>query len=414
MTPGASTLATGEGAQFEPACLSCHDTNGASRLTGTGSQTPDSPFTGSGTPRPISATNWATSGHDDGGMTCVGDGTNGCHGSGHGSEQDKLLAPAVGTLLTLQEFCFTCHNGTVAATNVELEFTNLDDLTNLPNNLPIESGSGALVDNYHDLGIVSCGDCHSPHVDNPNSATTPAMGDPDTGIPVAYYQSTGSYNEDGKTFNYYDTLTDLDPVNPEGSAGGFTEPDYIQFCLACHDGTTPNDAAGNPIQMTDQMLNIADTYGGIGNTTQDVHGGAAASGQGSSTNRGGMKIPWVTAADDALNYDPSAAYAALNCTTCHGAHGTGSIFNLRTEIWVAGVKMSVGGVGNMPIPDRVSADPSVYTLPSLQPRRNDPIGQYDHYWGAWCSFCHKMDGGHQNVDELDKCTSGHMHGGGAF
>ena len=40
--------------------------------------------------------------------------------------------------------------------------------------------------------------------------------------------------------------------------------------------------------------------------------------------------------------------------------------------------------------------------------------QEDHYWGAWCSFCHKMDGGHPAKVEIDSCTNGHMHGGGAF
>ena len=241
------------------------------------------------------------------------------------------------------------------------------------------------------------------------SASPPVLGDPDTGVPVAAYNRLGSYNEDGKTFNYYSATTDLDPVNPEGSAGGFTEPDYIQFCLACHDGTTPPG-----VTMTANMINIADAYSPVGAGSTDVHGIGVPSGSGSSTNRGGMKEPWVTAADAANDWDPTGPYAALNCNTCHGAHGTGNIFNLRTSITVAGVQMSVGGVGNMPVPARIT-DPTVYTLPPMNGRNVDEINgfQEDHYWGVWCTFCHKMDG-HQGKAEEDSCTSGHMHGGGAF
>jgi len=127
-----------------------------------------------------------------------------------------------------------------------------------------------------------------------------------------------------------------------------------------------------------------------------------------------MKMPWVTGANNALNYDPGASYAALNCTTCHGAHGSGNIFNLKTSITVAGVQMQIGGVGNMPVPARIS-DPTVYTLPPMDGRNvNEATGvQTDHYWGAWCSFCHKMDG-HPGKVEADSCTGGHMHNGGAF
>jgi hypothetical protein len=112
--------------------------------------------------------------------------------------------------------------------------------------------------------------------------------------------------------------------------------------------------------------------------------------------------------------DSNPAYAALNCTTCHGAHGTGSIFNLRESINVGGVQMTVGGwVG-----DTIGEDPNnpgsprvgqtTYTLP-LVTRDNK---QSDHYWGAWCSFCHQMESHGQAEDNA--CRSGHMHGAGAF
>ena len=146
-------------------------------------------------------------------------------------------------------------------------------------------------------------------------------------------------------------------------------------------------------------------------------GSGGAAGQDGSTNKGGMKVPWVTSAAAAIDNDPSGDYSSMNCNTCHGAHGTGNIFNLRTSITVAGVQMSVGGVGaNAGIWDPArNPDPTVYTLPPINGRNVDPVNgfQNTHYWGAWCTFCHKMDG-HPGKTEPDSCTNGHMHGGGAF
>ena len=63
-------------------------------------------------------------------------------------------------------------------------------------------------------------------------------------------------------------------------------------------------------------------------------------------------------------------------------------------------------------------DPTVYILPPLVGGGNKSVDlvngvQTDHYWGAWCSFCHKMNG-HPSKAETDSCTNGHMHGNGAF
>ena len=72
---------------------------------------------------------------------------------------------------------------------------------------------------------------------------------------------------------------------------------------------------------------------------------------------------------------------------------------------MAGQTLTVGGVGNLN--EAQYNGSTTYTLPE--------IGgvQTDHYWGAWCTFCHKMDG-HPGKVEVDACTGGHMHGGGAF
>jgi hypothetical protein len=79
---------------------------------------------------------------------------------------------------------------------------------------------------------------------------------------------------------------------------------------------------------------------------------------------------------------------------------------------VAGTVMSVGGDGNMNDPSY--AGDTTYTLPLMDGTViNDSTGvQTDHYWGAWCSFCHKMES--HGVSEEDSCTGAHMHGQGSF
>lgn len=165
--------------------------------------------------------------------------------------------------------------------------------------------------------------------------------------------------------------------------------------------------------MTANMIDVAAAYTGTNGESLDQHGLGLGGADGSS-NKGGMKKPWVDNTGDASNWDPSGGYAALNCSVCHGSHGTGNIFNLRTSITVAGVEMEIGGSGNMPVPARIT-DPKIYTLPPMDGRNVDTETglQDDHYWGAWCSFCHKMDA-HPGKVEADSCTNGHMHGGGAF
>jgi hypothetical protein len=422
-TQAASTLASGEGEAFAPACLSCHDSDGATRLAGGVDQTPLSPFTGSAAPPVIDATAWGSASHNrptsgnptgthgPNPVSCLGDGTNGCHGSGHGSEQNSLLAPAAGPTVSATEFCYTCHDSDgPSSINIQAQFNTATDFQ-------VTSASGALINQRHDItaadqaysgGVVTCRDCHSPHVNNDANP----VADPDTGTVLNVYSPSNSYTEDGYNFPY-DSGGDLNPANPQGCAETAgctptTEPDYIQFCLTCHDGTTPPG-----VTMSTNLLNLADIYAGVNGETPDQHGTDIGS-TGSTTSKGGLKMPWVNATDNAVNNDPTAGYAALNCTTCHGAHGTGNIFNLKTSITVAGAQMQIGGVGNMPVPARIS-DPTVYTLPPMDGRNvNEATGvQTDHYWGAWCSFCHKMDA-HPGKVEADSCTGGHMHGGGAF
>ena len=139
------------------------------------------------------------------------------------------------------------------------------------------------------------------------------------------------------------------------------------------------------------MLNIAEAY-----ATADQHGAVPGS---NNAARGWMKYPWATdAMDDPAGPIQPAPYAALNCTLCHGPHGSPNIYNLKSSITVAGVVMNVGASNAW----EGESGPT-YFLPGY-----DTNSQEQFTWGAWCTFCHEVS--HDNAS----CNTGHTHGGGNF
>ncbi|MBD3647632.1 MAG: cytochrome c3 family protein, partial [Pseudomonadales bacterium] len=393
-TANAPTTAAGEGEAYEGHCLSCHDDGVAASLAASGSdQTQTSPFTGSAAPPVIDEVAWASAGHKrdyatypSSPVSCIGDGATGCHGSGHGSENVALLAPVGGPTQSLTTFCYECHDADGPSSyNILTQFNNGTDYQTT-------SGSGALVNQRHDItaadqaysgGAVSCADCHSPHSDN---ATNP-VSDPDDGSALATYSPANSYTDDGHNFTY-DPGGNSNPNAPEGG-GSVTEPDFINFCLTCHDGTAPPG-----VTIPVDLVNMASAW------DSDQHGTGEGS-TGSRFGKGSLKFPYT----DGTPTDPANPYAAMNCNTCHGAHGSGNIFNLRETISVAGTAMQVGGSAGSEF-DTLSG--TIYYLPTNGDRNQDA-----HQWGAWCTFCHDMSA-HAGVDETVTCTSGHMHGANNF
>ncbi|MDH5633530.1 MAG: hypothetical protein OEZ10_11115 [Gammaproteobacteria bacterium] len=403
LNPGTSTTSTYQ-ESLAPHCLSCHADGNAGSLPASGSdQTATSPFTGSGAPPIIDPVAWANASHNrpsasfpSSPVTCLGDGVGGCHGSGHGSEQVRLLAPAGGPAVSIAEFCLVCHDADgPSSINVLAQFNS---------GTPQEYIGGSdygTVNKKHDVqpadqafsgATLSCKDCHDPHA--ANAAMRPK--NPGTGGPLRDYSPLNSYTGDMPSFTYSSTPgTDWDPTNPVGSAicpppGTCTEPDYVQFCLTCHDGTPPPGVLFPPGST---MLNIADTF-----ATRDQHGNLTGN---SSQSRGFLKVPWATQADYDAGKQPTGAYAAMNCTLCHSPHGSGNIYNLRTSITVAGQQMQVGGVNAW---QGVSG--TTYTFPLNAQGEQEQFG-----WGAWCTFCHEPS--HDTNNGLG-CQSGHMHGGGNF
>ena len=365
-------------------------------------QTPTSPFTGSGAPLVLNGgdtTLWTNAGHNRPSTAplvgCVG-----CH-AGHGSAQNSLLtaAPEFPTGATpsvfATDFCIKCHDaGGPSSFNIAAEFDT-------GTNYQVSGMNGANNNQRHDViladqtyagSAITCKDCHAPHVDN---ASDPVR-NPETGVVLPTYSGTDTTQGSGSWNGIdYAQAGNLDPANPQG-AGAIAEPDYIQFCLVCHDGTAPS-ASVNLGSQPDIAGSYLTSRGG------KQHGNGEA-GTGSGSGKGNLKPPWTTQADYDLGLDPPEPYAALNCNTCHGAHGTGNIYNLLESINVAGVQMSVGGE---PGSEFESLNSSTYVLPL------DAGNQTSDRFGAWCTFCHNMNA-HAGVDETSSCNSGHRHGGNNF
>jgi predicted CXXCH cytochrome family protein len=228
---------------------------------------------------------------------------------------------------------------------------------------------------------------------NPNQVTL-ATGEK-WEIPV-----TAAANSDGVlTLNDQWTIAATAPLTGCNPSSPCTEPDYVAFCLACHDGDPPADVA--PL-IDANMIDVEAEY-----WSKDQHGSVAGN-TGTTISKGYKKVPWVTQAQYDAGEEPSNPYAALQCTSCHDGHGSDNLYHLKTEINVGGTQMAVGGVsgGSWP-PSWGQYGNTTYTLPL--------VGgvQQDHYWGAWCTFCHTLSS-HPVQVEGDACQSGHMHGGGNF
>jgi hypothetical protein len=313
-------------------------------------------------------------------MSCVG----GCHGSGHGSAELSLLAPITsesGVVDDASVFCMECHKSSgYSSLDVRSDF----DPAIAGTGYRTQRGSGgALVNQRHDVFVadqeysggaapdtvtsLSCADCHSPHDD---SSEFPVAVNPETGVWL------GTYNEGGYL------ASGADPT----FGAGATEPDYIEFCNACHDGAGGTPQSGSSV-LSPNLLQI----GGAGGAYETNFHGYAFGGTGGN---GFLKPP----------FQVDTEYAPLQCTTCHGAHGSDNIYNLRSSITVGGQQMSIGGWTG----DTIGATSgTTYNLANA----NGGV-QADLQWGAWCSFCHNME--QHGVNETKTCNTGHVHGSTKF
>ncbi len=150
---GDPVAAPADAAKLTPFCLACHDANAANGAP---------PFSDGVTPPNIDA-GWAEASHKTVGYSCFGDGASGCHATAHGSDKQNLLAPhgvsptPPANAEEEEGFCYTCHDGAPASTNIQGEF---------------QKGANTAVRTFHHQvrdteqsggRVVECTSCHNPH-----------------------------------------------------------------------------------------------------------------------------------------------------------------------------------------------------------------------------------------------------------
>lgn len=245
-------------------CTGCHDSNGS---TAFGAQ----PFTDGRTPPDIKA-DWEGSSHEAGltAQACLS-----CHGGAdstrsglsynqnvHGSTTaSDLINVRVPTNYNVglsglvadesptnmeEEFCYACHDGAPATTDIETPFTNTPcaGAGCATTGYRYTVASGGLVNQRHDMTaadqgysggagpdtVLECANCHDPHMaTSSNKVINPFT--PTSAYTLTYCNTctNGSWGLDGNesydntgqglpaySFNYYLNTNDYNPMNPVG------------------------------------------------------------------------------------------------------------------------------------------------------------------------------------------------------
>ena len=203
------------------------------------------------------------------GITVAANACEGCHRP-HTAPGKKWLQNAAAE----EANCYPCHNGNVAAKNIQIEFTGKSSIH------PVASYTGvhdpaepAIAQARH----VECVDCHNPHASN---ASTAAPG--------------GS-------------LISVRGVDINGVAVGASAFEY-QICFRCH-----ADSSNKPSPHTPRQIAQGNTRLEFNTGNPSYH---PVAGPGKSIKVPSLLAPWTTA-------------SVIKCTDCHnnntgpGAGGTG-------------------------------------------------------------------------------------------
>ncbi len=349
--PDSSVVLTGdpnssdsEAALLVKFCLACHDADGAN-----GDATP---FSDNVSVPAVDAAAWSAASHNSSSpqVSCYGDGSFGCHASGHGSEKQNLLAPggvapsAPANSEEEEGFCFNCHDSDGPATaDVQTQFNSViqwvTDIVGDYNNTNLNDRHDVQYAAQDTSGAkIECTDCHNPHT---ATASQPFMTDPDP--------------SDGRT-----------PGTGQVMSGASL---MTEFCLDCHDGGYPS-AITPPTTLLDTIRDtwLTDAMGAGGGNATLISG-----------------IGW-------------ADNDTMPCLACHNPHVTGNFFHAAdtvyskdgsTALWYY-VKNKQGAV-----------------IDSLIPTITDnSVNQTDINGYAWCNTCHDNSMG----DKKTNCFECHYHG----
>lgn len=236
---GASVLFDGTVANNgKTACLSCHDTNGASGLGANAMK----PFAASGdTTAPANVAWPATGGAHDGKMACFS-----CHGksgaanttldptyNGHGSPSAKLLHDANYAAATPNTYCYNCHDAASADANKSTK--NIKGQFTLANKHTTADcfdchGDGAATNNTANLHKLKAGNHSNATTIAPNLAN--ATGRSATWSAASAWPSTSNA-----------TFGNANPATAEW-----------QVCFKCHAATGFATGGTGSLSMTDLAL----------------------------------------------------------------------------------------------------------------------------------------------------------------
>lgn len=170
--------------------------------------------------------------------------------------------------------CFSCHNGNVAAKNIQSEFTGKASIHPVATTTGVhDAAEAALIQARH----VECADCHNPHASNANTGTLSGS-----------LAGVRGISQDG---------LDVMPATAE-----------YQICYRCHADSPNKPAPSRPRQIVQNNTRLEFA------TTNPSH--HAVAGPGKSSNVPSLIAPWTTA-------------SIVKCSDCHnnnagpGAGGTG-------------------------------------------------------------------------------------------
>lgn len=186
--------------------------------------------------------------------------------------------------------------------------------------------SGAKINTRHDISKndqdysgakVECSNCHNTHINNKiyNYSSRSRISDPDDTNRnyVAAYQADNEFSN-GQSF---------DGGALEDSGFGRQLPDFVNYCLRCHD----NNSLPSGVQFgSDPTTNILPSYANPNINNADKHGRGIAS-------EAFLKSPYETG-----GY--SGGYTAMNCIDCHDSHGSSNLYGFRDPLYINGEEMT--------------------------------------------------------------------------
>jgi len=349
-------------------CLSCHDADMAGGSV---------PFSDLVTPPVIDATAWAASSHEGSStiVGCYGNGTFGCHASGHGSEKLNLLAPAdvapnPTTLYEEEEgFCFNCHDADGPASydaksGYDTPVLWADDVT--------QSGPPDQNDR-HDVKQatqaisnvkIECYNCHDPHSANASSPPFSLVRtDPDP--TDGRVPGTGWFADSAAVY---------------GGGGGTSTDAISEFCLDCHDGGLA------PGVLDNRSPPVFDILHGGSSWYENSHGaGPSGASLKTGTNYWGLDM-------------------VVSCVACHQAHPDDTPQQVTTSLF-NNLFMMNDTIHGTDFSTVIPSDGPSYEVTTLTARRNDEVNSY-----FLCNTCHNssMGSGKSN------CFDCHTHGDNRF